>query len=301
MHDPIGTVSKENGKVIRRLYKELGKDNFLYSNQVEQLVACNMLINFQIETNKIIVSNEIPFVTYPYEWCDAQLYDSAVLTLDISQSISKFGYELKDASAWNVIFEYCKPVFCDHLSFQKIETQNWWAFGQFIRHFILPLVLSKYKNLKSHFAFVLSIDGIQPDFARELLGLKRYLSPFWVLFLSPRNNKLNPVTYKNNQKPHHHSLYAILRFLLGFLKLNKSNKNKWIGYKENRDHYASKDLDVKHIVIEKWIKSIKPSWVIDLGCNTGEYTMIAASLGAVVVAVDQDHDSIQELYLNSKQ
>ena len=43
------------------------------------------------------------------------------------------GCELKDATAWNVIFAGSRPVFCDHLSFRPLPSRQWWAFGQFLR------------------------------------------------------------------------------------------------------------------------------------------------------------------------
>ena len=36
--------------------------------------------------------------------------------------------------------------------------------------------------------------------------------------------------------------------------------------------------------------------MIDLGCNTGQYSRLAADCGAHVVAVDQSHDAIERLY-----
>jgi hypothetical protein len=36
---------------------------------------------------------------------------------------------------------------------------------------------------------------------------------------------------------------------------------------------------------------------VDFGCNTGEFTRIARNGGASVIAVDVDHESVQDLYL----
>jgi SAM-dependent methyltransferase len=35
---------------------------------------------------------------------------------------------------------------------------------------------------------------------------------------------------------------------------------------------------------------------LDLGCNTGEFSRVALDAGARVIAVDADHDSVQQLY-----
>jgi 2-polyprenyl-3-methyl-5-hydroxy-6-metoxy-1,4-benzoquinol methylase len=53
--------------------------------------------------------------------------------------------------------------------------------------------------------------------------------------------------------------------------------------------------------VQAWLAQIAPAWVVDLGCNTGEYTHIAAQAAASVIAIDADHDSISQLYANLAQ
>jgi SAM-dependent methyltransferase len=48
--------------------------------------------------------------------------------------------------------------------------------------------------------------------------------------------------------------------------------------------------------VEGWLTRLKPSVVLDIGCNTGEYSRLAAVLGSKVVAVDTDHDAVELLY-----
>ena len=40
----------------------------------------------------------------------------------------------------------------------------------------------------------------------------------------------------------------------------------------------------------------RPSCVLDIGCNTGTYSYLAARLGARVIAADADHDAVDLLY-----
>ena len=44
----------------------------------------------------------------------------------------------------------------------------------------------------------------------------------------------------------------------------------------------------------------KPATVLDLGCNTGEYSICCAQLGARVISVDSDHDCVEILYQRAK-
>jgi len=178
VRDPLASNLATATEIRRQLYHQLTQDHFLYSPLSRQLVAREELLEFSFSGAREIVSPRIPFVSYPDEWCNAQLIDAADLTLTVSEKVLPARVEIKDASAWNIIFDGCKPVFCDHLSFQTIESQRWWAFGQYIRHFILPLCLAKYCDLDTRNSFKIARDGVTPEFARNLIGAKRF--PFFI-------------------------------------------------------------------------------------------------------------------------
>ena len=61
-------------------------------------------------------------------------------------------------------------------------------------------------------------------------------------------------------------------------------------------HYADAATAAKKQLVGDFLRETAPRRVVDLGCNTGEYSRLAASLGADVVAVDADHDAIELLY-----
>jgi SAM-dependent methyltransferase len=73
----------------------------------------------------------------------------------------------------------------------------------------------------------------------------------------------------------------------------------WSGYEDDRPHYAGESLRKKRAIIDEWLARIRPKWVADFGCNTGEFSRMAAEQGAHVVALDADHESIQHLYRTS--
>jgi SAM-dependent methyltransferase len=49
------------------------------------------------------------------------------------------------------------------------------------------------------------------------------------------------------------------------------------------------------------LASSKPSRVLDVGCNTGVYSVIAADAGAEVVSIDTDLQTVDRLYANLKE
>ena len=295
MRDPDGTHFIEDNYFIRQLYVNLPDDHFLRSACAKDLVDHGYLIPFEIQGLKII-HPLIDFVTYPHEWCDAQLIEAANLTLNISKKIFEYGYELKDASAWNVIFDNGKPVFCDHLSFQKIHKSQWWAMGQFIRHFITPLSISKFKNINVADLFLVYRDGVDLSLTKNLIGPRWILSRAFMLFIKIPDFNKKKYGKAINSKKYHVGVYEYLSWLLnGLTPLKKDISNEWVNYTNDRLHYndnASKKRDM----VSSWIKELHPQWVIDLGCNTGEFTLLAHKLGAKVISIDSDEASIRKLY-----
>ena len=129
-----------------------------------------------------LIPEEIPFITYPYEWSFSQLKDAAY-TLKLQKYAVSNGFILKDATAFNIAFHRGNPIFIDTLSFDFYTPDSpWKAFKMFVQHFLSPLVLAHYhgptilKLLQTH------IDGIPLSLTTSLL---------------PRKSKLNPTILTN--------------------------------------------------------------------------------------------------------
>lgn len=299
MRDPQGRIIFGNTKVVRILNQPLSNDHFLLTEYAEELVRQGRVIEFEIVDEQTIESPMIQFVTYPHEWCDDQLMDAAHLTLSLSEDIRQFGYELKDASAWNVLFVEGRPAFCDHLSFGRINGGSWWAFGQFVRHFVFPLLLSKCRGIRGHQSFKMSRDGLQPQAMAPLLGIRRFFSRYWLLTLSSSSSPLLRRDLQENRQAARRSLYVVADWFLSGLKPQETT-SVWSDYVHNRDHYAEEASRQKYKLVKAWLQDLTPEWLVDLGCNTGEFSLLAAELGAKVVALDHDHESVQQLYRRAK-
>jgi ribosomal protein L11 methylase PrmA len=52
----------------------------------------------------------------------------------------------------------------------------------------------------------------------------------------------------------------------------------------------------KQELVGGFLKQRRPATVVDMGCNTGVYSLLAADCGAKVVAFDQDPDAVDALY-----
>lgn len=300
MRDPQARLTFGLNHVVRRLTTPLPSGHVLNTDIAQVWVKDQQLIPFEWLSSLSLQSPRVPFVTSPEEWCNAQLYDAAQLTLLLLEQANGKQADLKDASAWNVIFQGCKPVFCDLTSFEPLQTKTWWAAGQFVRHFISPLWLATATGLQAKDIFRMSRDGAMPEMVRDTIGWRRFMSRCWPL-VAAANGGSAPATKEEGisaaeVKAFRQRLVASLRWMMLAVKPRQSKLTPWAAYTEQRDHYSAKALDAKRVQVAKWLEQLRPTWTLDLGCNSGEFTQLALDAGSKVIAVDGDHDAVQALY-----
>lgn len=300
MRDPDGSRQLQAHAVVRHLIRPLEDGHFLRSDLARHWQERGWLVPYRIADARTVVADRLAFVSQPVEWCDAQLHDAAVLTLQLQREAVAAGYELKDAPAWNVIFAGAVPVFCDLLSVVPLRARRWWAAGQFARHFIVPLLLSRRRGLNAYLAFRAWRDGVPPPVARRMLGPGRYLTRYWPLVADgPARSGPAP---EEGPEPRdailrfRDGLHSTLDWMLRGVKPRESAVSTWRDYESCRDHYDEHSLAAKRAIVGEWLERLAPGWVADLGCNTGEFSRMALAVGAEVVAIDADHDSVQRLY-----
>jgi len=300
MRDPEGSITLSRDRVTRQLVDANSPAaRFLRSPMATTLVHEGHLVPFEFTSAAIVESPRLPFISYPYEWCDAQLRAAGELTLEVSREVLSVNYELKDASAWNVLFNGTRPVFCDHLSFQPIARREWWAFGQFTRHFALPLGLSQHRGLRAHRVFSMYRDGVPAEDAKKLLGWRGMLSRLWPLMLTTKGantSSANERAASEVLRPLHPRLYAFCESLLQAPQRRLREESHWSGYAQARQHYTDAAIQAKVECVDRWLLALEGVTAVDLGCNTGEFSAMAARAGMDVVSVDLDHDCIDNLF-----
>lgn len=299
MRDPQARLVLGADQVHRHLRETLPAQHPLHTNAARQWVAAGHLVPFDWLDERQLVSPKIPFVTSPEEWCDAQLLDAARLTLDLLEQANAEAADLKDGSAWNVIFDGCKPVFCDLTSLESIQSHAWWAAGQFVRHFIGPLWLAKATGLQSRDVFRMNRDGAMPELLRDTLGWRRFLCRCWPLVAEAKGPGASTgAGVVTAQTPRYRNqLVASLRWMLKGVQPRAVRHTVWGQYTEQRGHYTSPALQAKRAQLAQWLRQLQPSWTLDLGCNSGEFSQLALAAGSRVIALDGDHDAVQAMYL----
>src|SRR5579884_1549933 len=148
--DPAGSLRFEEGEAVRRINDASRADvlAFLGSSFCRSAQQRGDLIAAEVEETDSALTlrhPRIPFPTYPWEWTPPQWLAAAELTIDLCEHALESGLILKDATPLNILFHGARPVFVDILSFEPREPTSslWLAYGQFVRTFLLPLVMHR--------------------------------------------------------------------------------------------------------------------------------------------------------------
>jgi ribosomal protein L11 methylase PrmA len=317
--DPSGFVFLKDGLVYRqvnRAYRE-NFDLLVDSGLYDALVRDGFLIPHtdaglqQAVTDdayKVIRPEQIPFVSYPYEWCFSQLEHAALLTLEIQMKAFEFGMSLKDCSAYNVQFVRGKPVFIDTLSFEKYRAgQPWVAYRQFCQHFLAPLALMSHVDIRLQQLLRTYLDGIPLDLASRLLPKRTranvgLLSHIHLHAKAQQRFADKPVAAESRRVSKTAFLGLVDSLESTIEKLAwQPGSTEWHDYYDITN-YSEAAFAHKKQLVAKMLDEITPppTSVWDLGANTGMFSRIASDRGIPTVSFDVDPSAVEENYLQSR-
>ncbi len=307
--DPSGYIFYKDDNVYRKInkcYLDVFK-KFNSSELCQELLEDKMLIKHEIIEEKkdsiILKVDKVPFINYPYEWCFSELKDAALLTLKIERECLNHGFTLKDASAYNIQFIGCKPIFIDTLSFDiYTEGTAWLAYGQFCRHFIAPLLLMSKVDERLNSLLKNYIDGIPIDLAKNILKNRGGLIAWEHIVLHDNSIK------KNNKKSTSNVVLSkknLLNFIDMMIRQIESLKAKsidteWEYYYDNTN-YSDISFKQKQDLVSEFLDKIninKDEIVFDMGANDGTFSRIALNKNAYVLAMDIDINAVNRNYTN---
>jgi hypothetical protein len=258
----------------------------------------------------VLKHETIPFVSYPYEWTFGMLKDAALLHLGLLQTALAEGFTIKDGTAYNVQWIGPRPVFIDVASFERLAAGQLWAgYRQFCQTFLFPLFLQAYKGVAFQPALRGCLDGIKPEEFANLMSF-RDLFRRGVLAHAYLHGKLEAsrlVRENNPQDSLHRAGFAkalietnVARLTRIVGRLNWSPpESKWSAYATDNS-YSPADRERKATFVRDAVRQQRPGLVWDLGCNTGEYSRIAAESANYVIAMDADHLAVDRLYQSLK-
>jgi len=315
--DPSGSLFFEDGVLYRKINKSY-QENYEYFRSCglyDDLIKRNLIIPHIEESPelaekyncyKIIRPEILPYVSYPYEWSFQQYKDCALLTLYLQKLALKYNMTLKDASAYNAQFYKGRPVLIDTLSFEKYnEGSPWIAYKQFCQHFLAPLSLSAYTDIRLTGLMKNYIDGIPLDLTSKLLPSKTKLKMPLLMHIhihSKYQKKYSSKTVESKKiRMSRTSLAALIDNLISIIKkLNwKYTDTEWGDY-YNNTNYSDTAFETKKTMVSEYLTKCSSKFVWDIGANSGEFSRLADSMGADVISFDIDPVAVNENYLKVK-
>jgi hypothetical protein len=312
--DPDGYVFQEDGCWYRAitprglpvlehlehsgLYAELTRAGLLASHETTPHTTIE-------NATRVLLPEQVPFVSYASEWGFAQLKDAARLTLDVHERALNRGAWMVDAATSNVQFLRGAPKLIDTLSVKPLQPGiPWTAYRQFCEQFLAPLSLAATHG-SGALAFLRAFpEGMPLPLVSRLLPWRTWLKPGLLTHLHAHALAIRAATSgAKRSKPAHrpvslNALKGLARSLAGCIEGLRAARPRaaWLGYYE-QDMLVDGYLQQKERIVGGWIESRKPKSVWDAGANTGQFSRLAATNGASVIALEAEPACVDRIYV----
>lgn len=296
--DPLGRLFQYQGELYRAIWKEETPYvlRLFSSGLVAMLVEKRLLVPTEITSmlmpgyGLILSHKTLPFVTRSFYWPRTVLLDAARLVIRLNLELLPFGVGTIDCHSFNVVLgPDSRPFWVDFGSLvpvSKLSTTPAAIHTQFCEYFINPLVIYA-NNVDASFA-------CRQLLQRECISSKDLTALTGITIDCPVDTR-----------------EKWLRFMMRWLdELSLPQKDsQWGEYYKNEGTYKLLSPESRHApdsragVIQAIIRKHQPQKVIDIGCNAGIFSCLAAYEGAVVHSLDYDENAIELFYqtlLNEK-
>jgi SAM-dependent methyltransferase len=303
--DYAARVVEKGGQYRRYIYPDyqLEYDHLMKSGLYSKLVDQKLLISHQENdpldkhSYKILIPEQIDFISLPFEWCYAQWRKVLLAYLDINLQAIEYGMILKDATPYNFYLKGGKAILFDTSSFSFFKDPDYWnSYRQFCEEMLGPFALMHYKGVRWGRLTLASHQGLPLDFISQNLPAKSWLNLTCLLHLH-----LHAKAYLKQSKENNTSKGLTKEKLTEVFKMIKSTIEKWddyYHYPAHWDAYYEKDIETpeyladKENTVREILEELKPTRVLDLGANTGKFSEIACEFSDKVIALEFDKDCV---------
>jgi SAM-dependent methyltransferase len=328
--DQHAVLYKTADTIIRAIKPKLTK---FYTEMLEhpaiiKLMNDGILIptrrsDIKVEGHELVLEHPLlPFVSYPFEWTPNMYRDAAITILRLNLELLKAGCCTQDAHLWNVIFDGITPRFVDFTSIiTALPGNKWRATNEFNNCCLNPLLIMEAGYPTTARSLLREIFCYpDPAIVNNLIKMPvhRY-SRYLASRLSPdvknvikkvlgATKKVSTV-FKNTDEG---DISYVRNMLHKVESLRLSPKiAQWSEYYSGKNDLPIYDGSLvvlngikgstpKHWLVSDILQKIKPRSVLDMGCNRGLYSQMAALQGAQVVGVDLDERALDDMYMDSK-
>lgn len=314
-------IYKGNAEAVRRVLR-IVTENDLFAHGIVATREIESNPHPELDYEMVLEHERIPFVTFPHEWSPSMFKEAALLHIALYERLGEHGLTLKDWHPHNILFSGTRPVFVDFTSIIPVDElpmqshlrsglppsgmgERWDATSKavyetyrlmFEPYFGLPLVMmhrgqhaaARRRIYETTLNAADSVITRREAFNGDTIGRLRYEFDERLLRLALMETGSRKGRFFRRLRRAVASRHAA------------HGGSAYSTYYEDKNEafsatpspaWTSKQRGV-HGALEKH----RPATVLDLGSNTGWFSMLAARLGSSVVAVDLDEGSIDRLF-----
>lgn len=316
--DPDTRVFYESGRVLRGLGGRAAAADTIARDAglMDRLVGRGLFIeNWVVEdvdpppgapAEVIVESRRLPLVSYSSEWSFDMLREAALVTLEANLIALESGFILKDASAFNVLFDGEAPRVIDVSSIEAFgESGIWTAYGQFCDHFLSPLMLEAYAGMTYQEVLRGRVDGLPIGDLNRMLrgraGLHRGVMTHVRLrgVLDRRAEGMDTESREDVARtalPRETVAATIRKTMKLVAGLQSSAPSVWADY-EKALPYRDEAVEAKSAFVRRAAGATAGrGMALDVGANAGHFTRILADHFEYVVGIDTDPGAIDALF-----
>ncbi|TET39275.1 MAG: class I SAM-dependent methyltransferase [Planctomycetota bacterium] len=335
--DSGGEVFLSQGRVLRGIYPGEG---VLYRKvlricETHDLFQLGIVKTRELQANPhpslpydIVLEHEkIPFITYPHEWPASMLKVAALFHIDLYARLGPYGLTVKDWHPYNILFKGTEPVFVDFTSIIPVYDlrneeyltppciprlfRNVWDTTSayfyemyrrmFVPYFLFPLYMinngnhSRARRRMLETAMNTADSVIRQDevFNAGSRGWKHYKAKDLLKKLALSQRSITKRWF-----------LRLLRAEVKRLSVFRQSSNYSDYYSAKNEGFGfepSSEWTEKQHTTYQAIKRLGPRTLLDMGSNTGWFSIMAARLGCQVVAFDIDEACADILYQRARQ
>lgn len=290
--DRTGVMFAHGGHLYRAFRTEAAEviDRLLRDPGLEELFEAGLVrfwrADIEVESFDLVVEAErVSRVSFPTEWPTEMLRTAAVTIARLCERLAARGIGIKDPHPWNVLFEGSRAVFIDLGSLNNDPTPTLGWRREFRRHLLVPLTLHD-RGLHRLADLVAQEHPTGP--LKSLLERRTARA-----LLFRKTERLASRTSAAAE------FYGGLAELCAALDAS-GTPMAWSSYDQqattigNVAAYTDKQKSVHEL-----LTGMEPTTLLDLACNQGWYSELAARAGFQVAATDIDDAALGILYRRS--
>ncbi len=318
--DDDAKVYFEDG-IIRRIYnKSSSKDAHRVFGKLNEIGFPSLsIVDTKVESyetsGNLILQHKTLLFARPSNWTPIQLLKACRLTIELDLKLRAHKLCLKDMLPENLVFSGTKPIFVDFASivdFNALSKIKWLNEARknlkpelfilknlFYRFMLIPLIIGALDSPKK----MLHILGHNFCNSGDNSPSLKHLNLFRVVTSNkPRALILTcGIILKIKFWTDHLKLEAaIIKYLQNLETVMKKDISPYLDYYNSKNEaFDFKDQSSwknKQMSLNLIYEKFKPKSLLDIGANTGWYSILASRKGIRVTSVDEDMASIEDLF-----